>query len=203
MARFLNRYRVESTRMVGWDYAAEAWYFVTICTNLRTHFFGTVTDGAMCLSEEGEVADRELRETASRLPWICLDAYVVMPNHVHFLVGLSSIRQVRKDAPGDVVRGFGPLQRASLSSIVNHYKGRVTRHLHRMGHAEFEWQPRFHDRVVRCEQELVGRRKYIEDNPAKWHLDSLSRPFPAAGLKIGSKPLSRSETRRARHPPRS
>ena len=35
MTKFKDKYRVESARLRGWDYASAGWYFVTICTHQR------------------------------------------------------------------------------------------------------------------------------------------------------------------------
>ena len=32
-------------------------------------------------------------------------------------------------------------------------------------------QPRFYDRIIRNEKELLNIRKYIEQNPLKWDLE--------------------------------
>ncbi|MFH1456987.1 MAG: hypothetical protein ABIF17_02620 [Patescibacteria group bacterium] len=35
----------------------------------------------------------------------------------------------------------------------------------------FQWQPRFHDRVIRNEKELNNIRRYIYYNPVNWEQD--------------------------------
>lgn len=39
MTLFKDKYRVESTRLPGWDYGNAGYYYITICTKDRTHFF--------------------------------------------------------------------------------------------------------------------------------------------------------------------
>jgi hypothetical protein len=46
---YRDKYRVESTRLKGWDYAADGWYFVTICTRGRECFFGKSKIGGIAL----------------------------------------------------------------------------------------------------------------------------------------------------------
>ncbi len=41
---FKNRYRIPSTRLQTWNYADNAMYFVTICTENRECFFGDVVE---------------------------------------------------------------------------------------------------------------------------------------------------------------
>lgn len=57
MEKFNNRYRIASTRMQNWDYAWNASYFVTICTQDRNHYFGEINNGLMQLSHVGVIAD--------------------------------------------------------------------------------------------------------------------------------------------------
>lgn len=45
MDKFLNKYRIPSTRLQTWDYGWNAAYFVTICTRDHVCYFGEVVDG--------------------------------------------------------------------------------------------------------------------------------------------------------------
>jgi putative transposase len=46
----------KSPRLIGYDYAQEGAYFVTLCTHLRMHLFGDVQDDEMILNACGEIA---------------------------------------------------------------------------------------------------------------------------------------------------
>ncbi|MBZ0184592.1 MAG: hypothetical protein K8F60_19200 [Melioribacteraceae bacterium] len=59
----------------------------------------------------------------------------------------------------------------SLSSIIRSYKSAVTNQLSKKGYKQFQWQPRFYDRIIRNEIELLNIRKYIMQNPLKWDLE--------------------------------
>jgi hypothetical protein len=56
-----TKYRIESTRLRGWDYGTRGWYFVTICSQHRACIFGEVVAGEMQLSPAGRIAESELR----------------------------------------------------------------------------------------------------------------------------------------------
>ena len=84
-----NGHRIESARLSGWDYTANACYFVTICTRERLPFLGDVIDGRVILSEAGRIVDEEWRRTADVRPDVAIDEYVVMPNHVHGIIVLN------------------------------------------------------------------------------------------------------------------
>lgn len=93
MTKFKGKYRIESTRLLGWDYAAAGYYFVTICTKNRELFFGEVVEGEMRLSEMGEIASGYWLEIPEHFPYAGLDKFVVMPNHVHGIVVIHEMDQ--------------------------------------------------------------------------------------------------------------
>jgi len=51
--KFQNKYRIPSTRLQNWDYSSNGAYFITICTQNRTHYFGEIKDAAIQLSTKG------------------------------------------------------------------------------------------------------------------------------------------------------
>ncbi|MCB9235147.1 MAG: hypothetical protein H6581_26060 [Bacteroidia bacterium] len=83
---FQNKYRIASARLAGWDYGTPGAYFVTICTREREHYFGQVKDGVMDLSKAGQIAWDVWQLVAEQFDFAALDAFVVMPNHVHGIV---------------------------------------------------------------------------------------------------------------------
>ena len=88
--KYQNRYRIPSTRLQNWDYGWNAIYFVTICTKDRIHYFGEITDGKMHLSPIGAIADVLWHELKNHFDNIELDAFVVMPNHIHGIIAINN-----------------------------------------------------------------------------------------------------------------
>jgi REP element-mobilizing transposase RayT len=168
MTLYKNRYRIESTRLIHWDYSSPAWYFVTICTKDRACLLGTIDDGSLRLSRAGRIVAEEWPRTKSVWPGVGFDQFVVMPNHVHGIV-------ILKDAPQETrLRGVstrGVLQRPTLGDVMRQFKSRATTRIWTAGFKNFGWQPRFHDRIIRGERDLTAIREYIANNPAKWALD--------------------------------
>jgi REP element-mobilizing transposase RayT len=77
--------RRRSIRLKGYDYARAGAYFITICTRGRACLFGDLVAGKMRLNDFGKI----VQATWSHLPdhyQIELDAFIVMPNHVHGIV---------------------------------------------------------------------------------------------------------------------
>src|SRR3989339_126401 len=69
--KFKNKYRVPTTRLQNWDYSSNGYYFVTICTKDRKHYFGEITNNEMRLSEIGKIAQKYWLE---------------IPNHFLFVI---------------------------------------------------------------------------------------------------------------------
>ena len=193
MRRRKNR---RSPRLAGYDYRRAGLYFVTICTADRACIFGEVADGEMRLSALGEIAHAEWDRTFALRPCIVPDMSVVMPNHVHLLFGLPdasddggpSGRDAETDrraeihlSPTDGLRPttVGPTPAAigspagSVPAIIGTYKAAVTRQARRLSvwNDSPLWQARFHDRIVRDNREAERIRRYIVENPLRWHVD--------------------------------
>ena len=81
-----------STRLDGYDYAQEGAYFVTICTQHRECLFGEVIEDRVELNPYGEIVRDEWLQTAIVRPYVLLDAFVVMPNHVHGIIVITGER---------------------------------------------------------------------------------------------------------------
>jgi REP element-mobilizing transposase RayT len=81
--RYQDKYRVESTRLPGWNYATNGGYFVTICTDNQQCFLGEIVAGEMRLSQAGKIAHKLWPEIPERFPNCQLDVFCVMPNHIH------------------------------------------------------------------------------------------------------------------------
>ena len=73
-------------RLREYDYAQDGAYSVTVCTDWRTHLFGRVTDGRMELNAVGRIVEKVWHELPEHYPHVELDAFVVMPDHVHGIV---------------------------------------------------------------------------------------------------------------------
>ena len=81
--------RRRSIRLSGFDYAHDGAYFVTVCVRNRECLLGQVTGGEMRLSEAGWTVQAVWQELPRHYPHVRLDAWVVMPNHVHGIVVLA------------------------------------------------------------------------------------------------------------------
>ncbi len=87
--KFHNKYRIPSARMQNWNYKWAGAYFITICTQNREHYFGEIKNGKMQLSPIGVIADIMWYEIKNHTQNTKLDAFVVMPNHIHGILILN------------------------------------------------------------------------------------------------------------------
>ena len=79
----------KSPRLKDYDYSQDGAYFVTICTQNRLHLFGHVnTNGEMCHNPAGLMLFHRWDELAKKFGHVHLDAFVVMPNHIHGIIVL-------------------------------------------------------------------------------------------------------------------
>ena len=171
-----DRHHRRSVRLHGWDYASAGLYHITICVGRKACVFGDVVGETVELTDSGILARDCWLAIPKHHPRVVLDAFVIMPNHIHGIVGLRegeglegdpAINRQPYSAPGTFVAPTS----GSVGTIVGTYKAAVTRGLRRSGHADFKWQRSFHDHIIRSERSLNGFREYIDQNPLKWYLD--------------------------------
>jgi hypothetical protein len=73
-------------RMPLFDYASSGAYFITICIREKECVLGDVVNNQVRLTEIGELVGNAWRALTDRFPTIRLDAFVIMPNHVHAIL---------------------------------------------------------------------------------------------------------------------
>ena len=97
-----QKHHRRSIRLKGYDYTAPGAYFVTICTQDHVPMFGEVVEGDMCLDPYGHVVDTYWSRIPRHFPHVTLDAWVVMPNHVHGIIVITDPPAAGADASSPV-----------------------------------------------------------------------------------------------------
>ncbi|MBQ4478399.1 MAG: hypothetical protein II945_07300 [Bacteroidales bacterium] len=178
--KFRGRYRIPSARAQWHNYDGGE-YFVTIYTRDREHYFGEIAGGKMHLSEMGMVADKCMRDIHNHFPHVDVPSYVIMPNHVHAIIVIDRTKMgipivepqnfaaLQSSQQSESLQKFGP-QRRNLASVVRGFKIGVTKYA-RQNNITFAWQTRFHDHIIRNQDEMDNIARYIENNVAKWESD--------------------------------
>lgn len=166
---FAGKYRIPSARLPEYDYGSNGLYFITICTQNREHFLGQIDPETALLAPTpiGQVAIDCWAAIPTYFPFVELDAFQLMPDHLH---GVLQVCKPLTDQTDYQPNQFGP-QSGNLASIIRGYKSAITQHA-RINKIPFGWQPRFYDRVVRNANELDRIRQYIENNPTQWVIDN-------------------------------
>jgi putative transposase len=199
---FRNKYRIEPARLPGWDYSARGNYFVTVCTNDRSPVFGEIEGNRMIINNFGRIVHEEWIRTFEIRRQLLQDEFIVMPNHFHAIVriAVSQNSGINAGGPGGSVGFVGfvetPCHGVStdtntnitpsknhypsewksgvLGAIIGQFKQQVTKRIRTNGLPGFCWQSRFHDHIIRNDQELFRIRQYIKNNPANWGKDKFN-----------------------------
>jgi len=166
--------RRRSLRLQAYDYRQAGAYFVTLCAHHRACLFGEIADAVLAISADGEAAVAAWEEIPVHFPNVELDAYVLMPNHIHGILVINAVgarhASPQMDEDGFRARHASPL----LGTIVGSYKSAVARRINaqRGTPGASVWQRSYFEHVIRSEASLERIREYIAANPARWADDA-------------------------------
>ncbi len=180
--KFRGKYRNGSVRLKDYDYSSDGGYFITICTKNRTPYFGEIKNGIMGLNELGCIAAKFWQEIPRHFENVILDAWVVMPDHLHGILilengpfydrGVAMQHPYHKKKPeifSPEYFSFISPKSKSIPAIIRSFKSIVSRTIHEdFPEENFEWQALYHDHVIRNEAELNRIHHYIINNPPHW-----------------------------------
>jgi putative transposase len=169
--KFRGKYKTASGRLKGWDYGEAGFYFITICTKGRIHWFGKIKGGEMILRHAGVIVCEELEKTTVIRQNISMETWVVMPNHIHAIVAILDAEVEGVETPRRGVSTRAAWRPGTLGAIINQYKSTCTKRIRSSGDPQFAWQSRYYDHIIRNEQELEKISAYIQANPGAWMED--------------------------------
>ncbi len=162
-------------RLPDYDYSQDGAYFVTVRTTQGRCVFGEVTDNTSLLNRLGLLVSQCWSDIPAHFQHVSLDEFVVMPNHLHGIVLLSTAdNDWNATNRGGLPGGSRPrLRIPTLADIVGAFKSAVTRRLNELRGtpAARLWQRSYYEHVIRNETALQEVRRYIVENPIKWQLD--------------------------------
>lgn len=166
----------KSPRLKGWEYTRPGKYYVTIVTKFNVCWFGEVNDDEVQYSALGEIASNVWLQIPVHHKHLELDEFIVMPNHVHGILILSAqsaatdVQLNVRPASGGFFSAISP-KKDSLSVAIRTYKATVTARARESGFVDFGWHGRFHDHIIRNEQDHRRIVDYIRSNPRQWKSD--------------------------------
>lgn len=105
--RFDAAHGRRSIRLKGYDYSRPGAYYVTICTYRQACALGRVVDGEMVFNDAGRIVQECWDDLPNHYSHVRLDAFVIMPNHVHGIIVLTRC---------GVGAGLGPAEMVALGS---------------------------------------------------------------------------------------
>ena len=151
-------------RLDAYDYSTAGAYFITICTQNRRCLLSRVVGRGLApaeiqLTPYGIVAREQLLLLEKRYPYLKIDQYVIMPNHIHAIFQLAE------------TAGASP--RPTVTDIVCAYKSLTTRACKEIAPIQKLFQTSFYDHVIRGQADYNEIAEYIINNPKQWELDKL------------------------------
>ncbi|MGB3203811.1 MAG: transposase [Crinalium sp.] len=156
-----NIHHRRSIRLKGYDYSEAGAYFVTICVNQRRSLLGKIQEGIMYPSPAGEMVQIVWDEIPTYYQGIEIDAFVLMPNHIHGIIILEPNTSMKL---GDVVHRFKSLTTAKYRHGVYHQEW--------LAFEKRLWQRNYYEHIIRNEEACDRLREYIRDNPLLWDCDT-------------------------------
>ena len=148
---------------------------MTICAWQREFLCGEIVNGEMVVSDLGSITYAVWTGLSNHYRHVELDAFVIMPNHVHGLIVLSAEQTEEADFNQGRVKN-PPLRKAKrhgLPEIIRGFKTYSSRRINEMRDNPGcpVWRRDYYDRIIRNHNELTRARHYIVNNPLQWECD--------------------------------
>jgi putative transposase len=179
-----NIHHRRSIRLKGYDYSQAGLYFITICCGDRICRFGEIENGMMILNELGEIAYNEWRKLSERFKNMELDAFQIMPNHIHGIIALNVPPVGAGFTPAPIPNTMQPHSgngqpqgiAPTVSDIVGAYKSLVANGCLEIYKSKNKimgklWQRNYYEHIIRNEKSYQTISEYILNNPSKWNDD--------------------------------
>ncbi|MEO6868307.1 MAG: hypothetical protein ABI168_01605 [Ginsengibacter sp.] len=167
-------------RLKGYDYSQDDLYFITTCVKDMVCCFGDIVgtgrdlsgEPQMILNEYGRIAEHKWVWIGEQYPYINLNDFIVMPNHIHGIIEIDSVGtgrdlSIEKSDDDQLVNQ----KIKSISEIIGAYKMKVSKDIHLLGYPEFTWQRSFHDHIIRDQDDYERISHYIINNVNTWDND--------------------------------
>ena len=161
--------------MPEYDYTEPGAFFVTVNCFQKQKLFGKVVGEGVRLNKFGSLARECWQSIPDHFPSVTLDAFIVMPNHIHGVLFINETVIASMDVPVRAQHAAPPRQDmprvlpGSLGAIIRSYKSAVTRSVNRLraSPGASVWHRNYYERVIRSQRELDSIRHYIVYNALK------------------------------------
>jgi len=159
-----------SVRLKGYDYSSPGLYFLTICSHEKRRTFGRVDGGLRVeLTPLGSIVRECWLQIPDHFRLVSLHEFIVMPNHVHGIVGIGRQAGAQHAAPLRETDIHPRLTQGSIGTMVRSFKAAVARRAKiEIRLDEQVWQRNYFERVIREGPEYADTAAYILTNPNRW-----------------------------------
>jgi putative transposase len=154
-----------SIRLKGYDYSQAGAYFITICIHQRQPLLGAIANGNMTPNPAGTMVQTIWEELPFHYPNLELDAFVLMPNHIHGIIILKSTQTKLAMTLGEIVHRFKSFTTAKYRHGVDREQWQPF--------ASRLWQRNYYEHIIRDRASCDRHRQYIANNPSSWQSDHL------------------------------
>lgn len=170
MPSSLSIHHRRSIRLPHYDYSQAGAYFVTMVTYQRAKLFGEIQNSDVILSGEGRIVNSNLLLLPQNFPFLELDSWVIMPDHLHAILiisePLSPKENILNSKSPTPTKGTQPF---SLASVIQNFKSTTSRKIRQAKPTTTPiWHRNYFEHVIRNEHELNLIREYILNNPLQY-----------------------------------
>ena len=164
-------------RLKNYDYSQNGTYFITICSHNRESIFAEIFVGqGLCscrTTRIGDIVDEEIANLPARYPNIAIYKHVIMPNHIHMIIAINRTQQERRQEQSPCPTNTTPNPTVAIGDIVCALKSITTKRANQYDDIKGRkiWQTRYHDHIIRGEEEYLKIWQYVDENPAQWAED--------------------------------
>ena len=177
----MNYPKRKRLRLPDYDYSSEGVYFLTLCTKDRAPILSNIKKAnendeavaAISLTQLGSIVQEYILSIPKAYPYINVDSYVIMPDHVHLLLRITSVPTRRAESlaqPFATKERYGcgiPLAGARPTASVIAQTVAVFKRLTNRDCKQTLWQDGYYDHIIRDAQDYQTRIEYIETNPLR------------------------------------
>jgi putative transposase len=188
MSTIINLPKRQSIRLSNYDYSQEGSYFITLVTQDRIRLFGKIEDGKMMLSSVGKIVEEEWKKTIQLRPNITLGEFIIMPDHMHMILTISS--QIEKKEDKEWIHSNPKSPSHTIGAIIRGFKGASTKKINLFLNSRGEllfaptnssefykykiFQRNYYEHIIRNENDYNRIERYIIDNPINWKKKKLN-----------------------------
>ena len=155
----------KNTRLKNYNYSLPGAYFITVCTKDRKEVLSKIIVGTgvldcpqNVLTPYGIIAEKYINQMNEFYENISVDKYVIMPNHIHFLIRILPCN------------GGPPGRSVPTNSVIGKFVGTFKRFCNKE-YGNNIWQSRSYDHIIRNETDYREIWNYIDTNVLKWDKD--------------------------------